>query len=537
MNYPFKLVIFVCVTLSCAFNSNAQNAVNPKSTIDRVSVYLAGATVTRSSSVDLKAGENEIQFTGITSRIDPNSIQVNGGEGFFITGVRQEVNWSLMNEVSPEITSKRDSLDDIRFSVSTKKALRETYQEELAMLQANRQIGGKNAVLLVEDLEEMADFFRQRIKEIRYKMLELEQEERALNAIASRLQSELDSRRNTKKQNTNQIFVKVIAEKDQKVNMEFSYFVYDASWFPLYDLRSKDTESPIEVTYKAKIIQSTGNDWDNVDLTLTTGNPTIGGNVPNLAPWKLYFAQLYNRKDKVMSSYNSSAPVMYEQADEVGFSNSMQIAKMEAGIVEKLMVTEFTIPIKYDIPSDNQQYEVEMHKFNLPSNYRHVTVPKLLEQSFLTADVTSWESYNMLPGEAMIYFQGTYVGQSFIDPVITSDTLQLSLGRDPGVVVKREAVKDICKTTTFGGKKKSIRGFRTTVMNTRSVAVTVLIEDQVPLSSDSDIEVTVDGVDGAIYDEETGKVTWEVTIQPGASIEKILKYSVRYPRKKPIANL
>ncbi|MFT5980332.1 MAG: hypothetical protein ACI898_001102, partial [Flavobacteriales bacterium] len=156
MNYPFKLVIFVCVTLSCAFNSNAQNAVNPKSTIDRVSVYLAGATVTRSSSVDLKAGENEIQFTGITSRIDPNSIQVNGGEGFFITGVRQEVNWSLMNEVSPEITSKRDSLDDIRFSVSTKKALRETYQEELAMLQANRQIGGKNAVLLVEDLEEMA---------------------------------------------------------------------------------------------------------------------------------------------------------------------------------------------------------------------------------------------------------------------------------------------------------------------------------------------------------------------------------------------
>lgn len=237
-----------------------------------------------------------------------------------------------------------------------------------------------------------------------------------------------------------------------------------------------------------------------------------------------------------MESYNSAPQLFYED-DARRSANSIQIADMEAGVVEKLMVTEFTIPIKYDIPSDNQQYEVEMRKFNLPSNYRHVTVPKLLEQSFLTADVTSWESFNMLPGEAMIYFQGSYVGQSFIDPVITTDTLQLSLGRDPGVVVKREAVKEVCKTTTFGGKKKSIRGFRTTVMNTRSVPVTVLIEDQVPLSSDSDIEVTVDGVDGANYDEETGKITWEVVIQPGASVEKTLKYSVRYPRKKPIANL
>lgn len=536
MNNSFKLVLFVFATLSCALSVTAQNSVNPKSTIDQVSVYLAGATVTRSSSVDLKAGENEIRFTGITSRIDPNSIQVKGDESFVITGVRQEVNWELMNEVSPEIQAKKDSLEDLRFSLSTKKALRETYQEELSMLQSNKHIGGTNAVLLVEDLEEMADFFRKRVKEIKYKVLELEQEERDLNATIFRLQNELDSRKQSRRQNTNQIFVKVLAKKTAKVNVEFSYFVYDASWFPLYDLRSKDTESPIEVTYKAKIIQNTGNDWEDVDLTLTTGNPTIGGNVPNLEPWRLYFAQLYNRKNKVMSSYNSAPQLFYEE-DKARSENSIQISDMEAGVVEKLMVTEFTIPIKYDIPSDNQQYEVDMRKFNLPSNYRHVTVPKLLEQTFLTADVTAWESYNMLPGEAMIYFQGTYVGQSFIDPVITSDTLQLSLGRDPGVVVKREAVKEVCKTTTFGGKKKSIRGFRTTVMNTRSVPVTVLIEDQVPLSSDSDIEVTVDGVDGAIYDEETGKITWEVTIQPGASVEKTLKYSVRYPRKKPIANL
>lgn len=523
--------------IGSAFASLAQQPINAKSNITEVSVYLAGATVTRAATVDLKAGENEIRLGSIASRMDPNSIQVNGTGDMLITGVRQEVDWSVINFVSPEIKVKQDSLEDITFSLGTKRALRETYNEELMMIQANRSIGGENTVLLVEDLEEMANFFRKRIKEIRYKILELEQEERELTTTQQRLNMELNQRRGRNKQNTNQIFVKVRSSKAQKVQMEVSYFVNDASWYPLYDLRSEDTQSPIEVNYKAKIIQNTGNDWEDVKLTLTTGNPSIGGNVPSLEPWKLYFAQLYNRKQKVMGNYNSAPSYGYEADDNVSQMNSLSVEKMEAGVIEKLLVTEFVIPIEYDIPSDNQQYEVDMRKFNLPSNYRHVTVPKLLEEAFLTADVTEWESYNMLPGEAMIYFQGAYVGQSFIDPVITSDTLQLSLGRDPGVAVKREAVKDFCKTSTFGGKKKTIRGFKTTVMNTRSVAVTVLIEDQVPLSSESDIEVTVDDLNGGTLDPETGIVTWEVEIQPGASVEKVLKYSVRYPRKKPVANL
>ena len=127
--------------------------------------------------------------------------------------------------------------------------------------------------------------------------------------------------------------------------------------------------------------------------------------------------------------------------------------------LKNLINTEFNITIPYSIPSDNQYVEVENQKFSLPSSYQHFAVPKYNESAYLLASVTDWMQYNLLPGNANIYFSGTFVGTSYIEASAGEDTLELSLGRDPSVVIKREQLKEFCKTTTLGGKKRTTKAF------------------------------------------------------------------------------
>ena len=178
-----------------------------------------------------------------------------------------------------------------------------------------------------------------------------------------------------------------------------------------------------------------------------------------------------------------------------------------------------------------------MRRITLNSYYEHYAVPKLDKDAFLLAGVTEWEQYALLPGVSNIYFQGTYVGEGFIDPAVTGDTLQISLGRDKSVPIKRETVTDLCKTTTFGGKKTTTKAFRIETRNNKSVPVTLTVEDQVPLTSDNSIEVSVEELSGADYDEESGLVTWTFTLQPGEMRTLDLRFVVKYPKKKVIDGL
>ncbi|WP_306643626.1 DUF4139 domain-containing protein [Sanyastnella coralliicola] len=534
---PFLMAVLFAIT---PYFVGAQTNVN--SQIDEVTVYLDGAVVERSGTVNLKAGPNELRFSGITQYIYPNSLQAAGGDNYVITSVSFQVDRDAQARYPAHIEAKRDSLDDAQFDKRAKQALRETFQEELLLLQQNRSINGNQNVLLVEDIEEMADFYRERIKEIKYKILELEDEEQDLVMLVSRLQRELQDFNANRPLNVGEIIVKLDAKKAGNVNLGVSYYVTQAGWIPMYDLRSKNTDSPVELTFRAKVRQGTGNDWDNVKLNLSSGNPSIGGNPPALSPWYLYLQQAYKsngrRYKSASKAWENPAEGAYERMEEdaEGIVYSLEPGNV-AMVNERLISTEFNLTVPYDIPSSNQFQEVQMQTISLNADYRHFAVPKLNTDAYLTADVVNWQQYSLLPGEASIYFEGDYVGTSYIDPYQTTDTLQLSMGRDPGVIIDHEQIKEFCKTSTFGGKKTTTKAHKITVMNTRPTAVTLRLEDQLPLTTDEDITIEATELSGGQHDLETGKVTWDLELAPGESKEIIISFTVKYPRKKPIANL
>ena len=537
-----RLTLFFAL---CAFVSFSQSK-SVTAPITDVTLFLSGAQVTHKGDVNLKKGENTLVLSGLTAGMDVNSIQILGNKEYTILSVKHQMNYT--SKVSnTRVRAIQDSIKLLGFQTSERASLRAVYQEEKAFLQANRSIKGDNNLLIREDLAEMADFYRARMKEIEYKILDLNQTDRESNEKLQRLQTQLSQLQSQNVTNPGEIEFVVTTDEDKKADVVITYLATNAGWTPYYDLRAEDIEADIEFTYRAKVWQGTGADWKRVNLTISTGNPNVGAQVPALNPWyvNIYSPQAYRgrAKSEAYSNDDYDRPVAavsgyVAEMDKSSYMlNSMQTSASFTTIVSNSVSTEFKISIKYDIASDNQPVEVVMQKQRLKASYKYVTIPKLEAAAYLQADIIDWMQYSLLSGESNIYFKGTFVGNGYIDPALANDTLQLSLGRDNAITVKRDQVKDFCKTSVFGVKKSTSKAYEITIVNTKKKPINIEVYDQVPLTQNADLEVAVEELSGATQDTATGKVTWKMTIEPEKTEKRQLRFTVKYPKKNLIQNL
>jgi len=195
---------------------------------------------------------------------------------------------------------------------------------------------------------------------------------------------------------------------------------------------------------------------------------------------------------------------------------------------------DFEIKTPYTIKSDNKSYTVDVEFYDLPAFYKYYCVPKIDKDAFLIAHITNWEKYNLLEGEANVFFEDTYVGKTLMDVRNASDTLEISLGRDKKVSVNREKVKDFITKEFIGSKKEETRSWKTTVKNNKDQAINLIILDQVPVSTNADIEVSAQNISGAKQNIETGEVKWEFELKPTEKKEFELRYSVKYPKNRSL---
>ena len=534
-----RTTLLLLLTVFALAPIHAQQRKLVDSRITDVTVFLSGAQVTHQGDFNLKAGENIFTISNLPLYMDPNSVQVEGNSAYTILSVRHQVNYLTDQRRNPRSAAIQDSLEDAQFKLKELIALKSVVNQEKLLFEANRNIKGSAGALVPEDLEDMADFYSKRFKQMEFKLLELGENEKEANAEIARLQNQLNAMNARISQNPSEVVVTLSAQKEGKASFKMSYFAQQAGWMPVYDLRAEDINKEIEFSYRARVFQSTGNDWNKVNLTISTGNPTVGGQIPEMGSWFVY---IYNPAPVGKPTYSRNKAEMAPMADgaydsnlegEITYETTANYTTVQSNAVN----TEFKISIPYDIPSDNQQYDVTMQRENLKADYRYVTIPKLDNDAFLRAQVVNWMQYALLPGESNIYFRGTYVGKGYIDPTLANDTLNLSLGRDRSIQVKREQIKDFCKTSTFGGKQKTTRAYEITVTNTKKQSVQLEIIDQLPISQSSEVEVEQEEISGATVDSKTGKVVWNVTIEPGQTVKKQLRFNVTYPKKKYVGNL
>ncbi len=546
-----KRVLLAIVTCISITGIASENEIKVKSKITEATVFLSGAQVTSEANSSIGAGTSEIVFENLSPSINVNTIQAKGEGNFSILSVVHRLNYLNQQPKPKELTTLEDSLEILNNALDLQRGLKNVYANEESMILSNKSIGGDNNGVTALEFEKIANIFRTRLIDLNTKQLEIKQKEKKLTETITRITNQIYVVQQGRSKSTSEIVVTVSAKAATMGKIDVSYLVYGAGWTPSYDIRAKDSNSPIALAYKGNVYQSSGFDWKNVKLTLSTGNPNVSGSKPILNPWwlKFYNPYSYGNDKKKARSYNS-APQMEAPTylDEISIASEEGTFKEAAGkaagslaqyveVGESATTTEYNIEIPYSIPSDGKHYIVEIQNLSIPAMYSYYCAPKIDNDAFLLAKITGWDKYNLISGDANIFFEDTYVGKSYLNTISTNDTMDISLGRDKNVTVTRTKLVDFCEKKVIGLNKKETSTYEISIRNKKKDAIEIIVEDQIPLSSNNEIVVEATETGKAEYDKVTGKLMWKLKMAPAETQKFKFGYTVKYPKDKILTNL
>lgn len=526
--------IIILLIVVCTFQLSAQNSEKRlPSKINDVTVYLLGARVNRTATASVPKGISTIIFEGLSSDIDPNSVQVGGSGNYVILDITYQINYLRDQPKSKEIQQLEDSLRLLSNSILQKSEMTKVYREEESMILANKVIGGQQSGLSIAQLREAADFYRTRLADIKMKVLGINEETRILSESKTRIQSQLNQYNADLNKPQGEVKITISSPEVIQSKLELSYNIRNASWTPLYDIRVKDVNNPVNLTMKAQVQQNSNEDWNNIKLSLSTGNLRQSGVIPTLTPWYLSFAPPPSQRS--MGYLNQM--VVSEASAKMASDSDYGVARSSyeyTTVSESQTTFEYAISIPYTIPSTGEQRIVEVRNFELPSTYEYYCVPKLDRDAFLKARVTGWGEYNLMAGEINLFFENVYVGKSQLNPRSTQDTLDISLGKDKSIIVTRIMLKEFTQRSVLGVNKKETYAWEISIRNNKRAPITIQIDDQFPVSRVKEIEVEGEEKSGAEFNPETGKLSWRMNLNSGQTEKKRLVFTVKYPKNQTL---
>jgi uncharacterized protein (TIGR02231 family) len=531
------LITTLCI---CTYLLAHTQSITTNASLQSVTVYSAAAELNHTAKVNIPSGSSEVIIKNVSNAIDENSIQIGSSTDLTIMSVSFVREFLTDVVKAPNYKRIQDSLKASQKEMEIIKSQIATQRNAISILDANKVVRGENTGLNVAELQKMVDYYIAKHKEISITAQELSTKETKLQEIINKLTQQMAELNASQESGKGEIRLQVISNTAANTTLNISYITYTAAWSPTYDLKAKDTKSPLKLIYKANIVQHTGLDWNKVKLSVSTSNPSITSTAPILSAWFLdYYAPNYGYKGKAsmdktvvlsntMLNYGA-APVAKNEAD--GEEESASVNDF-TNVSEAGINAVFDIDLAYDIPSDNKSHVVSMKEYEINASYKYYCVPKLDPDVFLLAEVADWEQLNLVPGPANIIFDGNFVGKSYIDPTSTQDTLNLSLGRDKKIIVKRERVQDLCSKKVIGSSREHLVTTELKVKNTRKDAIQIILKDQIPISVQKDMTVDVLENSNAMQNNETGVLTWKMEVPSNQTEKKRVSYKVKYPKDK-----
>ena len=539
--------IFVCLLACLCITQLIGGEILTDSKLVSVTVYRVLAKENRTANVSIPKGNSEIVISNVSMNMQETSLQVGVKGNASLLSATTRVNYFSKQEVNNDLAAKKmkDSLQEIDDEIAWLLEQKSVYTGELALLNVNNKLGSEEEGLIPDELIELTDVYRKRAMEIKKEIFELSKNERILRLKREKYQGQYNELNNKQSTPVKELVLSVYSETGGALNLKCSYLVASAGWTPMYDIKVENTNKPVNLDYKGKIYQNTGFDWRDAKITLSTGNPTRDNNRPIMNPKFVdftYYAPLNSydpapKKPMQMMEKSNMAMDLGRDGDGVNEPYREGIDAFDYGVnvKENDINVEFEIDITQTIPSDGKEHIVGIKTFEVPATYKYHVVPKLDPAAFLLAKITDYGKYNLLAGNANIFFEDMYVGQVAINPNTSGDTLLLSLGKDDKVVVKRTKLVDKTSSKIIGQNKKETYAWETIIRNNKMTNIEIEILDQVPISKQKEIEVELLEYDGAQYTEDYGKLLWNITLKPNESKKIKLVYSIKFPQDKTIS--
>ncbi|MNK05073.1 hypothetical protein D3C87_229480 [compost metagenome] len=528
-----------------------------KTDIKRVKLFLTAGEMTHETPVKLSKGRNKVIFSGISAFADPRTIQFTGSGNFRLVSVSTEMDFLAAEQWNPRIKVLNDSLEQLKDKHQMNVDLMSAYQAEIGIMNTNKDLKGTTS-LTIDQIKAAGEYYRTRTFEINKTVTKIRKEQELLTIKINDARFKLTELNYVENQRSNQVIVLIDSDAPVEIAGALKYLVSDCGWAATYDLSATDLNQPINLKYKAQVYNNTGNEWKNVNLTLSTSDPMLSAASPVLNPFYLrygeqaeqtkggYFQPIQKNaeyRNEVMNEINMANQRAYDnyvldqkEAPGVDLSGkfSNEGKKVSTVAMKQIEISdlnaEFIIPHAFSCPTDAKPYTVEIKEINMPATFTHVSVPKLDQGSFLLANIVGWQDLDLIPGPTNVYFAGNYVGVSEINTNNVEDTLHLSFGRDSKIQVLRKLKSEMSTKKISGSTKRDTYFYEIQVRNNRTVPVKIDVFDQIPLSRNSEITVSVETIGTGKKNDITGEVTYQVVIQPGETIKLDLGYSVKYPK-------
>lgn len=602
-----KIFSFLLVLVSTVVV--AQKPIFTSAKVKEATVYFNSAEITQTASAVLPTGTSELVIKNVANYLNESSVQIGAPSNVTVLSVQftnDYISEYDIDENSPVIKKVRDSITLVQKEITKIINSKTAEQKTIELLDKNQQVFGQNSGLSVIELTKMVEYYKNKRTEISNSINVLEEKEKKLNSILERLNTKLEvNSSKEEKISTGKLVLQVMSTVAGNIPLDISYVTPNASWSPFYDLRAENVKEPINMMYKAQVIQNTGIDWKKVKLTLSSGNPNQNNQAPILSSWFLSYGNNYQYRDgdkanyvtnqlqgrvaglQISSAAESDKKIVLRGTRSISANNeplvvidgqisdtntyknlppetvkSVNVIKGSQGaalygeqgsngviiittkrmddytnIQENQLNISFDIDIPYDILSNGKAHSVALKEIKIPATYKYYAAPRIEKEAFLLAEISDYGKYNLLPGEGNIIFEGMYVGKTHINPSQTSDTLNLSMGRDKKVSIKREKVVDKSGTKFLSSKKEQTFTYDIIIRNNKKEAIYMLLKDQYPLSSDKEIEIELLDKDGAKVNTETGILTWDINLKPNETKKIRISYIVKYPKDKIISNL
>ena len=562
-------------------------------------VYRVGAELSHSAKATLSQGNNELIIDNISNHIDMNSLQIgtgSAGSNVTILSVEFSTNFLRPEQKLSVVKKLEDSLEAVKDDLTKVQVVLKTDQELLEVLKANKEIRGEQTGVSVVELTKMMDYYKSKTLEIQNEITKYKERESKLNDIIAKINQQISEEEQKNTKTIGRLMLQLYCPLAGQYDFTISYVTPAASWNPSYDLKVENINKPVALTYKAKLSQSTGIDWQKVKLALSTSVPAQHNNAPNIKSWFLQYQfpgialtvekvknyevdpeigreiianlraaeakidrnmgkqedvePLYVLNGKVISmdEYNSLDKRSIKSTNMLrGASATALYGSRAAGGVMQVTLKEmsdyvnvrdnelnvvFDIEMPYDVPSNGKEQNVNLKDVKVPAQYKYYSIPRLDKDAYLMGKIVDWESLNLIPGEANIIFEGTYIGKTSIDANIVVDTLNFTMGRDKRVAITREKLTDFSSVKFLGSNKKQIFTYEITIRNNKKEAIQMELHDQYPVSTYKEIEVELLQADGATVNAETGVLTWNPQLAPGEIKKFRVSYSVKYPKDK-----
>lgn len=506
----------------------AQTTASASSQIQQVTVFPSKATIQRVSNFSTASGNQKIVVSGLSPYIDESSIQIKSDKNYNIVNVEYSKNYQLPLNKNKELQNLQTQIEKAEEDIeNTTNAIR-LIDEQISFLKLNQDLGGKNLPIKLEELKAASSYFSASMKKLYDGRLRHKRTLKKQKEELQKLRQQLQQIQRNKDIPAGEIIVTINAFNEGKKTMQLNYLTSRAGWSLSYDAHTNNKQDQLKIFYKAAIRQNTGVNWTNAKVTLSTASANSYTSIPQLTTYRLDFLQQgYRQYTKNKMLYRADAMSKQEEAAEI-----MEAVPMQEQ--EKMNAVEYNIGYPLTLLSQTKAQHVVFKTENIPATYRYKTVPLRSPRVFLTAVIQNEFAQNFPAGQMNLFVEETFTGKTYFNPAQFSKQVEISMGEDRQIAVKRELVKTYTTSKLIGANKIALRGWKISVKNLKSKSVDMEIVDQIPVSTKKEIIVEVEELSGGTHNVENGEVFWKTNLAPSQTKEFLLRYSVKYPKDKTI---